>query len=146
MRSTKQAIQKGVADFSFIIGTGMYYGGAAALFTMAVVGTVAVDLVVLSYAKKNNTQFLSGFLCSSFFSRQPNLGNLGNFGIALIVSPITTALAIALSVCLGVPQVGLYLMAGWLTAGLSFAVGKKLLEFSNNLNTGLDSQYQPAFS
>ena len=63
------SIQKGVSDFTHIIGTGLKYGGAGSLFLMAVVGTVAIDLVLLAAAEKQRNGFLTGFILGSMFSR-----------------------------------------------------------------------------
>ncbi|WBV65081.1 hypothetical protein PGH44_10805 [Legionella pneumophila] len=112
----QRSIQKGVSDFSFIIGTGLKYGGAGGLLVMAVVGTVAIDLVLLAAAEKHHNSFLTGFVLGSMFSR----GNLDPVPL-LIASPITSAVAVVLSVALGVPGsvlrywlVGLWLALYWL--------------------------------
>lgn len=117
--------QKGIADFTFIIGTGLKYGGAGSLFVMAVVGTISVDIVLLAYAEKRHNEFLTGFIIGSMLSRD-------NFEpIALLIaSPITSAIAIGLSVALGVPQVGLAIFAGWAFASVLFAVGVGLQALS----------------
>ncbi|WBV71319.1 hypothetical protein PGH42_16600 [Legionella pneumophila] len=78
----QHSIQKGVSDFSFIIGTGLKYGGAGGLLVMAVVGTVAIDLVLLAAAEKHHNSFLTGFVLGSMFSR----GNLDPVPL-LIASP-----------------------------------------------------------
>lgn len=120
-----RTIQKGVSDFNMIIGTGLKYGGAFGLFAMAVVGTVAIDLVLLSAAKKNRDSFLTGFILGSMFSR----GSVNPIP-SLIVSPITSAIAVGLSVALGVPGVGLAILAGWAVAATLLAVGLGLEAFA----------------
>ncbi len=112
------SIQKGVSDFTMIIGTGLKYGGAGSLLVMAVVGTFAIDLVILAAAEKRRDSFLTGFILGSMFSR----GNVDPVPL-LIVSPITSAIAVALSFALGVPGVGLAILAGWALAATLLAVG-----------------------
>lgn len=125
MINVAESMQKGASNFSFILGKALFYTGAAGLFTMAVVGTVAIDIVLLSYARKSHDRFLSGMIFAGLF-----FGNRSDMTPALIASPITTAVAVVLSVCLGVPGVGLALLAGWLAAGLLFAAGKGLVGLS----------------
>ncbi|MFI4918374.1 MAG: hypothetical protein ACHP65_02345 [Legionellales bacterium] len=115
-----KTIQKGAADFSFILGTGLMYAGAGALFIMAVVGTLAVDLVLLSYAAKQHNAFLTGFLWGSLFCR-PN--STLDPTTLFIASPIMTGIAIALAFGLGVPGVGIALIAGWAVAATLFGAG-----------------------
>jgi hypothetical protein len=112
------SIQKGVSDFTMIIGTGLKYGGAGGLFVMAVVGTVAIDLVLLAAAKKNRDSFLTGFILGSMFSR----GNSNPLPL-LIASPITSVIAVGLAFALGVSGVGLAILAGWAVAATLLAVG-----------------------
>lgn len=112
--SLQYSIQKGVSDFTFIIGTGLKYGGGFALLTMAIVGTVAIDIVILAAAEKNHDAFLTGFILGSLFSR-----DFSDPTILLAISPITTAIAVGLSFGLGVPWVGIGLLIGWgVAAGL----------------------------
>ncbi|MCL5271850.1 MAG: hypothetical protein M1486_00725 [Gammaproteobacteria bacterium] len=60
--STHSEIQKGVSDLSCIIGKGLMYGGGAGLLIMAVIGTVSIDIVLLSYAEKTHNNFLTGYI------------------------------------------------------------------------------------
>ncbi len=134
-------VQKGVADFTNIIGLFLYYGGAASLFTMAVVGTVACDIVILSALIKkadrqsNNISFTTGFLWGSMFANR----EAANPVVALVISPITTAAAIGLSICLGVPGVGIALAAGWLAASLLFLSGVLTLKLADALQPSVDN-------
>lgn len=141
--SFQHSLQKGVSDFSFIIGRGMIYGGAGALFVMAVVGTISIDLVLLSAAEKNHDRFLTGFVLGSMFSR----GNTDPVPL-LIASPISSAIAVVLSVALGVPEVGLVIMAGWLLAATTLAIGYGIEALAKAINPDPvdDSDYVPAFS
>ncbi|HAT2065781.1 TPA: hypothetical protein RGN17_001117 [Legionella pneumophila] len=125
----QHSIQKGISDFSFIIGTGLKYGGAGGLLVMAVVGTVAIDLVLLAAAEKHHNSFLTGFVLGSMFSR----GNLDPVPL-LIASPITSAVAVVLSVALGVPGVGLAILAGWTLAGTLLAVGMGLEALAKSID------------
>jgi hypothetical protein len=139
----EHSIQKGVSDFSFIIGRAMIYGGAGALVIMAAVGTVSIDLVLLSAAEKYHDQFLTGFVLGSMFSR----GNTDPVPL-LIASPITSGIAVILSVALGVPYVGLAIMAGWLIAATTLAIGYGIEAFAKAINPDPvdESQYESAFA
>lgn len=120
--------QKGIADFTHIIGTGLKYGGAGSLLIMAVVGTVAVDLVLLAYAEKKQDQFLTGFIIGSMFhSRQVDPLAL------LVASPITSAIAVSLSFLLGVPQVGWAILIGWTFAAVVLAIGVSIQSLAKSI-------------
>ncbi|CEG56391.1 hypothetical protein [Legionella fallonii] len=116
--SVQHAIQKGISDFSFIIGTGLKYGGGFGLLVMAAVGTVAIDIVLLAAAEKHHNHFLTGFVLGSMFSR----GHIDPVPL-LIASPITSAVAVVLSFALGVPGVGLGILIGWGVAAGVLALG-----------------------
>jgi hypothetical protein len=116
--SVQRTIQQGISDFSFIIGTGLKYGGGFGLLVMAVVGTVAIDIVILAAADKNHNSFLTGFIWGSLFSR----GNINPLPL-LIASPITSVIAVALSFALGVPGVGVGILIGWGVAASLLAIG-----------------------
>lgn len=126
--SIQHSIQKAASDFSFIIGTGLKYGGAGGLFVMAVVGTVAIDLVLLAAAERSHNNFLTGFILGSMFSR----GNVDPLPL-LIASPITSLIAVGLSVALGVPAVGAAILAGWALAATLLAVGFGLEALSKTI-------------
>ncbi|MDI1352241.1 MAG: hypothetical protein PSV35_05640 [bacterium] len=113
-----RVIQKGIADFTYIIGMGLKYGGAGALFLMAIVGTISIDLVLLAAAEKTNNSFLTGFILGSMFSR----GNIDPLPL-LIISPITSLIAVTLSFVLAVPTVGVAILAGWALAASLLALG-----------------------
>ena len=98
---------------------------------MAAIGTVAIDLVVIAYAEKQHNSFLTGFLLGSLFS-----GPRVDPTVLLIASPITSAIAVILSVALGVPQVGAALLAGWLIAATVFAIGYGLYSLGKDLDPG----------
>ncbi|KGP63167.1 hypothetical protein EP47_06715 [Legionella norrlandica] len=131
----QHSIQKGISNFSFIIGTGLKYGGAGGLLIMAVVGTVAIDLVILAAAQRNHNSFLTGFVLGSMFSR----GNLDPVPL-LIASPITSMVAVGLSFVLGVPGVGLAVLAGWTLAATLLAVGYGLETLAKSINPDLDPE------
>lgn len=124
----QSSIQKGVSNFSYIIGLGMVYGGGTTLLIMAAVGTVAIDLVLLAYAEKNKDAFLTGFILGSLF-----FGQKVDPVPLLIASPITSVIAIGLSLMLGVPGVGLAILAGWTFGALMLGVGYGLVALSNAL-------------
>ena len=123
------SIQRGVSDFTMLIGTGLKYGGAGGLFVMAVVGSISIDLVLLSAAEKNRDSFLTGYILGSMFSR----GNVNPIPL-LIASPITSAIAVGLSFALGVPGTGLAILAGWVLAATLLAVGLGLESLAKALD------------
>lgn len=136
-----RSIQKGASDFSFIIGTGLKYGGAFGLFAMAVVGTVAIDIVILAALTQNNDRhshghsssgnnsFVTGYILGSMFSQ----GNT-DFRYLLIASPITSLIAVALSFALGVPGVGVGILIGWGVAATLLALGLGLEALSKSID------------
>lgn len=123
------AITRGVSDFSFILGKGLLYAGGASLFVMACVGTLSIDLVLLSYAEKKNNAFLTGFILGSLFSG-PRIDPVP----LLIASPITSAIAVGLSIALGVPSMGAAIAAGWAVAAMLLFIGYGLQEFSKSID------------
>lgn len=139
--SIQHAIQKGVSDFTFIIGTGLKYGGGFGLFAMAVVGTVAIDIVILAAAEKNHNSFLTGFILGSMFSR----GNIDPVPL-LIASPITSAIAVGLSFLLGVPGVGIGIMIGWGVAAGLLALGFGLVALAKAMEPEEEPSHGLAFA
>ncbi|RUR13271.1 hypothetical protein [Legionella sp. km772] len=131
------SIQQGVSDFTMIIGTGLKYGGAGGLFAMAVVGTISIDLVLLTAAERNRDSFLTGFILGSMFSR----GNVNPIPL-LIASPITSAIAVGLSFALGVPGAGLAILAGWALAATLLAVGLGLENLAKAIEPEPESSYR----
>ena len=111
------------------LGKGITYVGLGGVFVMLVVGTVAIDLVLLAYLAKQTrnmhanqgSSFLTGMLWGMMFSRGSGRGFYGDVGISLLLSPITTGIAIVLSFCLGVPFVAVGLGLAW--AGVAAVVG-----------------------
>lgn len=144
--SIERTIQKGISDFSFIIGRGLMYGGGAGLLAMAVVGTVAIDLVLLAAAERSHNHFLTGFIWYSMFSR----GNVDPVPL-LIASPLTSVIAVALSFALGVPGVGVGILIGWSVAATLLAVGYGLEQLSKAIapeleeDEELSSCFSPSF-
>lgn len=133
------SIHKGISEFTGIIGTGLKYGGAGSLFVMAAVGTVAIDLVVLFYAEKQRDIFLTGFILGSMFSS----GRVDPLPL-LIVSPITSVIAVCLSFALGVSGVGMAILAGWAVAATLLAVGFGLEALAKE--THPEPDYSPGFA
>lgn len=127
--SLESSVEKGIADFSLIIGKGLMYGGGAGLLIMAVVGTIAIDLVLLAYAEKHHNDFMTGWILGTMFWG-PRVDPLP----LLIASPITSLIAVGLSLALGVPQVGVALLAGWALAATVFTVGCALVSLSESIN------------
>lgn len=132
-----QAIQKGVSDFSFIIGKGLMYGGGAGLLIMAAVGTVSIDLVLLAYADKTHNGFLTGYILGSMFWG-PRFDPLP----LLIASPITSIIAVGLSVALGVPAVGGAILAGWALAATLVGLGYGLTALAEAIDPEPEDDYE----
>jgi len=120
------------------VGEYTQYVGLGLIFVMAVVGTVAIDIVILAFMAKtlsesNNRQgngfgdnpFVTLMLWNMMFNNSSSRHNTGviDFGLELLLAPVTTVIAIVLSVLLGVPQIGVALIAGWVVALGVFAVG-----------------------
>lgn len=117
-----QDAQQGVSDITDFFGTALLYGGGACLITMGVVSTVSIDLVFLKFAEKQRNPFITGFLWGLIFSGN-NKNDPKDVLMLLIISPFTAAVAVALSVLLGVPEVGAFLVMGWAAASLITAAG-----------------------
>lgn len=120
------------------VGQYTQYVGLGLIFVMAVVGTVAIDIVLLAFVAKtlsesNNRQgngfgdnpFVTLMLWNMMFNHSSSHHNTGviDFGLQLLIAPVTTIIAIVLSVLLGVPQVGVALIAGWVVALGVLALG-----------------------
>lgn len=113
-------------------GNFIFWSGMVGIGIMAVVGTVLIDVVVIASLFKSNEEsrkshrehcshdnpFFTYMLWSMFFSNRGSSHD-SNFGVALLISPITTAIAVGLSFYLGVPVIGLAALAGW---GLALAL------------------------
>ena len=135
--SLENTMQKGVADFSLIIGKGLMYGGGAGLLIMAAIGTVSIDIVLLAYAEKNHNSFLTGYILGTMFWG-PKFDPLP----LLIASPITSIIAVGLSVVLGVPAVGAAILAGWALAATVLALGFGLMALGQAINPGMEAEYE----
>lgn len=139
------SIKRTVSELSDILGTILIYGGGAGLLIMAIVGTVAIDIVILAALTKHrshNASFLTGYLCGSFFAyRNPDPVPI------LIASPITTAVAIVLSIFLGVPAIGIALAAGWAIAASIFCLGLALQSLAAEIASSNESSanHEPFF-
>jgi hypothetical protein len=135
--STSSDIQKGVSDLSLIIGKGLMYGGGAGLLIMAVVGTVSIDIVLLSYAEKTHNHFLTGYILGTML-----WGPKADPVPLLIASPITSLLAVGLSVALGVPAVGAAILAGWALAATVMGLGYGLMALAEAIEPDPEDEYE----
>jgi hypothetical protein len=130
----REAIQKAVADFCFIIGTGLLYGGGFALLMMAIVGTFAIDIVLLVLAREYDS-FLTGFILGALFC------STGVDPVPLLIaSPIMSAIAVSLSFAFGVPYVGVGLLIGWGAAAGLLAIGYGLRELAKIIEPKVDPE------
>lgn len=132
------SLQQSASDLTVILGQSLMVGGGAGLLVMAAIGTIAIDLVFLTYAEKQRNAFLTGFLFGSLFN-----GPSADPSTMLIASPITSAIAVVLSIALGVPQVGAAIMAGWLIAATMFTIGYGVYSLGKELEPA--STYRPSF-
>ena len=114
--------------------------GAVATFGMAIVGTIAIDIVIAAYvlkkAKEENSWFsgfLTGYFLSSMFSNN-NISNPANYVLMLLASPFLTGVAIGLSFLLGVPQVGIALALGWGIALSVVGIGTGIIALADKLS------------
>lgn len=131
------------------LGKGITYVGKGAVFLMAVVGAVAIDIVILEALSKESRRdrgdngFLTGYLFGLMWSN--NQSNNRNFyenaAIMLLISPLLTTIAVALSFALGVPEVGIALIAGWAGAFSIIAVGMAVCAVSDILEHFVSSLF-----
>lgn len=121
------SVQETASDITCFLGKVLMYSGGGLLFVMAVVGTVAIDLVILCWAAKKNRDFCTLLLWGAMFGgwHRPIWGPLP-WQALLGFSLVSTMIAIILSVCLGVPQIGVILVAGWLLAAAILLLGYAL--------------------
>ena len=119
---TQEKIGQGVQS----LGHFAYWTGVFGIGAMAVVGTFAIDLViiatVLDNAKKNQNNQSSQQQTNNFFvtmmlwnmmSSKNSHTSFTDYLLLLLISPITSAIAIGLSFYLGVSSVGIAILGGW---------------------------------
>ena len=125
--------QKDVGTSIENLGNIIFWSGAFGLGAMAIVGTFAIDLVIMSAlvenSKKNNKSasdvFFTIMLWNMLFSRNTPI-KTSDYAILLILSPITSAIAIGLSFTLGVPSIGLGILVGWTVSLTALALGQTI--------------------
>lgn len=145
-----------------IFGKGITYLGFGALFLMSIVGSISIDIVILmaisKAANKDRHQsdaFVTGFLWGMLFSsnRSTERSLYQDARNMIIYSPFLTGIAVALSFLLGVPEIGVLLIAGWvgalgiLIAGIAIhALGERLGDLVTTLiNQGQQIIQPPTF-
>ena len=132
------------------VGEYTQYLGLGLIFTMAVVGTVAIDIVILAAMMKaanessrrgQNNPFVTLMLWNMMFNSPRSHPGRGyrDFGLELLLAPVTTGIAIVLAVCLGVPQIAVALIAGWVAALGVLALGSLIKEAAQSVIDYLDS-------
>ena len=101
-----------------ILGKGIVYLGLGALFIMAIIGTMSLDLLILCLIsqsdRRNNNFFATLFMWDIMLSNRSSLYE--NIGFSLLASPFISAVTIGLSVAVGLPEFGLLQLAGWVGA------------------------------
>jgi hypothetical protein len=110
------------------VGGGMVVTGVFMLGVMTVVGTISVDLALLAWVmqeSENNHRhhhrhddhsFLTGVLVGQMFSgshHHYHRSDSIDLTLLFLGSLATSIAAVVLSFCLGVPYIGLMLIAGW---------------------------------
>jgi hypothetical protein len=126
-------------------GTGTMYVGGASLFVMAVVGTMAIDIVMMAAIQKQAKEGKVLDMCVTAWMWHLIAADKQNAHplVLLAISPITTAVAIGLSVAYEVPMVGVYLAGGWGIAASILLLGWMI----NRLGQCLEVEYnKPAQS
>lgn len=131
-------VQQFVSDSTLILGKALMYTGGAGLFVMAVVGTAAIDLVLLAFAAENHNNFLTALIFMSIFLRKDSDSSPW---LALLASPITSGIAIVLSLILGVPYVGAGIAAGWGIAAVITLIGYGLVELARCIEPTRDDVF-----
>jgi hypothetical protein len=98
-----------------LLGLGISYLGLGAVFAMAVIGTISIDLVILAYIAKesrsNSSNIFLSLMLWNFMFRHDSA--YVSFGVSLLVSPFLSAISVGLAVALGVPEIAVLLIAGW---------------------------------
>jgi hypothetical protein len=128
IKGLAMSARKNVSDATRFLGTILMCGGGASLFVMAAVGTVSVDIVLLAFASKQRNGFLTGYILGSMWYRN----DISPISL-MIVSPLMTAIAIVLSVALGVAGVGFVLAAGWALSAALFLTGYGLTKLADTI-------------
>lgn len=118
-----------------ILGMGVVYIGLGALFTMAIIGTMSLDLLLLcmlSQSNSRNNNFLTTlFMWNIMLSNRSSLYE--NIGFSLLASPFISAISIGLSVAVGLPEFGVLLLAGWVGAFTILLVGAAIYGLGDTL-------------
>lgn len=123
-------------------GRATFFIGVGTLFLMAILGTIAIDIVVWAAlinatSRDRHNSFTTGFLFAMIFSNSGSRSeHEKSWPILLLLSPILTVIAIGLSFLLGVPEVGMVLVAGWLV-GLTLLGGGLMLSSMGDGLVGL---------
>lgn len=104
------------------IGQYTMYAGVFGLFVMAVVGTFAIDMVMIAALQKQAREGQTINFLFTLYIWHCFSGSSKNPFLLLLISPFTTLLAIGLSVAYDVSFVGMFLAGGWvIAAGLVIA-------------------------
>ena len=102
--------------------------GSVGVGTMAIVGTFAVDLVMMAAIQKQAREGHYLDLAFTMWTWSLLSNNNQNPLALLLLSPLTTVVAIGLSIAYEVPTIGLYLALGWAFSASLVLVGWGLEE------------------
>ncbi len=136
-------------------GQYLQYTGQFFVLAMAVVGTVAIDLVILAALLKDSERqsrrgnndnhfFFTMLVWQMMFSNHNNRSTDYDFALRLVLSPITTLIAIGLSLALGVPLVGLGLALSWCVALGTIALGFAIEKWADMAIEYFSRRFSPA--
>ena len=118
-----RSVVRGVNFF----GMAVTFIGMGLLFTMAIVGTISFDIILLAVILKSDNRdhpFITGLLLGSLMSNNhSNSFSRVGLGTLFIVSLIMTLIAIPVSAVCDVPEIGFGLVMGWGIAAATFITG-----------------------
>lgn len=127
------------------VGGYVKHAGLILTCLMAGIGTISLDIVLLAFIikksredKNNFDGFITGWLLGSFFSSRANDRPLSfnDYRYLLLASPFLTAIAVCLSVLLGVFQpVGAFLLMGWGVSLFTIGMGAGIESLADTLGS-----------
>lgn len=133
-------VGRGIQKF----GYGVRVVGAFCLGLAAIIGTAAIDLVLIVAIFKHGgrqNSFLTGFLLGAlFFRSNPSCGRNTSLATLFIASLLTSLIAIFLSVFLAVPMVGAFIALAWTVAFAITGAGLLLEKLGEGMSSMVDAR------
>ncbi len=127
------SIQKGISDFSFIIGKSLMYGGACILVPMAIITTVSIDFVKLHVAIDSNKRrlLLSDHVFGSMFSNPHHADPMP----LLMISQLALIIGCILTITLALPPyIGVAILAEWGLGAIMIGASYALIALSEAID------------